>query len=90
MGISENKINNTAVSIFPNPANNVLTVSISDYNITEPVVLKIRDLCGRMVKEEKINAEQQDIDLKEISKSVYIITITRNKELLYKGKVVRE
>jgi hypothetical protein len=90
VGIAESNTNARSVDVFPNPVNNILNITISDFNSTEHAKLIMTDLSGRLIKEQEIIMRQQALDLKELELGVYIITVTRDKELLYKGKIVKE
>ena len=90
VGIIGSTFNNGAINIFPNPVNTILNVAITNYFETEPLLLLITDLSGRKVKEEEINTSQKEIDTKDLSKGLYILTLSKNKDLLYKAKLVKD
>jgi PKD repeat protein len=58
--------NNKAVSIYPNPAAESIVVSA-----TEPVVLKIVDMKGRVVKQTELSGNQK-LSVAELPEGVYV------------------
>lgn len=79
VGINENMENN--FSFYPNPTKNSLTIELnqlsnSDYYIT--------DVIGKVVKEGNISSYKQDIDVSNLFKGVYIITVGEIKKKFIK------
>ena len=73
VGLGENEA--TAFKVYPNPANNVLFVEtvctpslpVETYRITNPI--------GQTVMEGQITSEKQQIDVRNLPKGVYFITV---------------
>lgn len=66
-----------AYTIYPNPANDYLTVSLQ--GITGDVSLRIYDLQGRLVKETYLQNLDSNIDVSDLASGVYIISIDEEK-----------
>ncbi len=61
--------------IFPNPATDVLHVSIFTGNFDAHAVLKLFDGTGRLLLTQSVNAEKNSINLKEYSGGIYFIVL---------------
>lgn len=81
-GIDELSGNN--ISIYPNPAQSFLTL-YSDGN----GFVKITDLAGKTVLEKAVNSTEQFILIEHLSKGVYILQYTNNKNS-FTQKFVKE
>ena len=74
------------VNIFPNPAINFFTLSITGENGTE-VAVDIRDMSGRMIRNNIVksvirnNKSESNINLQDIAPGIYNVTVDM------KGKV---
>lgn len=62
------------VNVFPNPANDKITIAINDYTMEE-VNVKLLDIVGREVRAIKTFNKTIYIDVSEFSKGVYFIQI---------------
>jgi hypothetical protein len=83
-GINEN-ISNQVVNVYPNPANDVLNVLVS-----ENATVQLLDLSGKQVLS-TINAfanQIQVMDVKNLSEGVYIMKISNEKSLSIKKVVL--
>ena len=74
-----------AVSLYPNPANEVLNVAC-DYDIESIAVF---DAVNRLVEERKVNAKTLQLPLANYAQGTYFITITTPKGKLNKKFVVQ-
>jgi hypothetical protein len=74
-GQNENTNTPSVISIFPNPAGEVLYVNAFSRK-QEVTGYCITDLSGRIIKEEKVNQSYFSIDLSGFSSGMYLITIT--------------
>ena len=73
----QNKENTFDISLFPNPANEVLNLTINAKN-SENVDLTIADVTGKIVKTESYNLAKSfndfQVDVKDLSKGMYSIS----------------
>lgn len=60
------------VNIFPNPANDYLTIESLDKGLT---LIEINSINGRKIYSGKMEGGSQQIDLSSFEKGVYFITI---------------
>ena len=87
VGIDELFVNGE-VSIYPNPANNLLNISFTAKNNTE-FDINFSDISGRVIMQNMYQVNQGEnkltMDLNGISQGVYLLTITENNSsLMYK------
>lgn len=78
------------VKLYPNPANNNVYISyVSPENRT--IRLEIRDLLGRIIYTNFIRSGMEhDVPLSSYSSGVYLVTLTRDNELIYKTKLIKQ
>ncbi len=74
-----------AVSLYPNPAKEVLNIA-SDYNVLS---IAVYDLLNRLVEEREVNSKTLQISLANYSSGSYFAKIRTDKGTLTKKFVVR-
>lgn len=67
--------NSLSFSVFPNPANDVLTISLA--NAPAESTVKVVDVLGNVITNEKINGNKK-LDVSDYKNGVYFITIANN------------
>ena len=82
------KDNDISVNIYPNPAENQLTIESANYIIND---IKIIDVSGKVIKhiQNKSQLPQYHIDVNDIKKGIYFISlysIRKNSEKFIKNK----
>ncbi len=81
-----NEVKGTEIKIYPNPLNNSLTIETESGQESQMILM---DISGREVK--KVRLEQKDnIDVSNLTPGIYFITVSKNREVVYKSKVVKE
>ena len=73
-----NKQNESAIKLFPNPANGILTINDVSFN-GNPKLIALTDLTGRKVQEFVLTQSLQNVDLSSIAEGLYHVTIQSNK-----------
>ena len=75
----EESTDNAVFAIYPNPANNVLTVAVRLPQCDSPTSgqnkYRITNLMGQTLLQGSINAEKQQIDVSGLSEGMYFITL---------------
>lgn len=83
LGVNELK-NNNAISVYPNPASDRLTISFK-LNERGNVYIYIKDLSGKTVYEKalgQLSGEQkEELDLPELAKGMYLLQLRAGEEL---------
>lgn len=79
--ISVNDVNKTSISVFPNPATDVLYISGAKH-----VTCNIVAIDGTVVATQNID-QKGSIDLTTLASGMYLYTLTENGKLIQKGQV---
>jgi N-acetylneuraminic acid mutarotase len=79
--------NNPAVSMFPNPANNMINFYLS--STQNSAVAEIYNTSGQLVKNYQLVTGNNVIDLTSFSKGVYIVTVKGNNVLTTEKIIVQ-
>ena len=66
-----------SLKIYPNPTSNILNISINRY---ENVPVKIYDISGRLVKEETLQNDVLQMNMKELNSGIYLLKIQLGKK----------
>ncbi len=85
-GIAITKQANQDFKIFPNPVNNLLSISASDLSQPSLVEVKIYSSQGQLVKSQNMT---QSIDVSELKQGIYILEIDSRTQIIRK-KFVKE
>ena len=72
--------NNTGFMISPNPAKNYFDVNLSAYKNAGSITLRLSDISGKTVLQQKMNAGIQRVHLPSLQKGIYMVTITSGKQ----------
>lgn len=80
------------VRLFPNPANNTLTLQISTHlsPLTSQLSYSIQNSIGQTLLTAPINDTQMTIDVSQLPKGVYIFTIREENNVLQYKKLVKQ
>jgi len=89
-GIQENDSHPFNVTLFPNPVLSELHLECDLALHDENTYACFSDLHGREIRRINLTQEMNTIDFREVSNGMYIFTIIRNRQLVYKTKVVKE
>jgi len=78
---------NENIRIYPNPAKDLLTVSLN-LNRSDQSVLQLMDLQGRRVLEKAIIDGNNQIELQELPNSLYLYHIRLNGKIIKSDKLI--
>ncbi len=84
--VSEQTIENTAFSLYPNPASKIVTLNIDNIN-NEDLTLNIYSDIGALVKTEILSQNQQQINVSDLCNGIYMVAI-KCKEWTEKHKLL--
>lgn len=88
LGIKDSKMN-ISLTVFPNPTTDKLTLKIEDYK-DEKLSYQLYDMQGKLLKDDKINAEQTQIEMKNFAKATYFINVVnQNEEKVETFKIIK-
>lgn len=79
------------VEMFPNPTQSGVTVRYSG-DFSQPVWIELKDLLGKEIFVKFIQQGFQEtfVPMEQLSKGVYLLSLIRGKELIYKNKIVKQ
>jgi len=83
----DNKFESDNIKIYPNPAKNNLHITIDNVKLNN-TELVITDIAGKIVKQLRITNYELQIDIADLEKGTYFITIKAGK--VYRGKFVKQ
>jgi hypothetical protein len=75
------------LSIYPNPTKNIINISNTLNAVVDNVILT--DLNGRVVKSQKINATEGQVNISDLATGIYMMNVTTNQGSVTK-KIVKE
>jgi hypothetical protein len=76
-----NEIDEELISVYPNPASDMISVDVVDYEI-----IRVLNSCGHTIYE---SSKDCDIDLKEYPSGIYFINVVTNEQIITK-KIVKQ
>lgn len=79
------------VATYPNPTSDFLNLTFKDSRfLTEKLHYALTDLNGILIKSSKIKDVQSQIDMKNLSTSVYILSIKAKGKILKSFKIIKK
>ena len=78
------------INVFPNPANDNLTISHNLETKNGIIYLEIMDVMGRVLINKTINNTNNQIDINQLSSGLYFFTVSQNGNVVESGKLVVE
>ncbi len=85
IGIHENKLNAESISIYPNPFQNQLTISLDNNQYSEII---ISDITGKVILNQISSDKIIQLDMSNLSAGQYIVTV-KNENLITTRKIVK-
>ena len=79
---------NLHIQTFPNPTTNFLSLSISNYEITD-LSYQLFDLQGKMVLNETISNDVTQVDMSNLGPSTYILKVEQNHKVVKIFKIIK-
>lgn len=86
--LANEKLNDLTISLFPNPADNYLTVGLS-YSIGD-LTLRMIDLKGRIVLESTISNTDNRIYIGDLEQGIYVVNLTNNQNVNINLKIIKK
>ncbi|MGB0932983.1 MAG: T9SS type A sorting domain-containing protein [Lishizhenia sp.] len=81
--IEEN--NESSVSVFPNPASNLVTISTA---VVGNKTLVVRDLSGKVVANQTFGTNETKLDVSNLNSGIYIYTLTAGEVTIASDKLM--
>lgn len=89
LGLDEAIGINLLMSVYPNPAIDVLTLQVEQYSLDQ-LSYFLFDLSGRLLEEKKVQNNQTNIDLNGLPSSVYLLKIKSKNREIKNFKIVKK
>ena len=67
------EMSETMVQVYPNPATNLLTISVGDATQCEPLSVVVIDVMGQVVLAETVSATEMSLDVSHLPSGIYFI-----------------
>lgn len=80
--------NNSVVSIFPNPTQQFLTISISETKGNTPYFFELYDLQGKAILKKEITNTSTTLNLSQLSKQFYVFKLLKEGKIVSTGKLI--
>ena len=77
-GINELTNINEQINIYPNPANDNLTIDLKGYSIKDKTTIGLYNITGELIKTQFIKSKLTQVNISDLSKGVYIIKVTND------------
>jgi len=74
--------------IYPNPNNGSFTISMEDYN-GDNYNMQVTDVSGKLVYSEELNSSQSNINLNELNKGMYFVSVSDGTNQVVKRIVIQ-
>ncbi len=85
-GIEKNDSNNE-FELFPNPANNLITIESKKNKIQN---IKVMNVTGKIIYQSIVNDSQSVVDLSKEAKGIYFVKIIDNKKNVINKKIIKQ
>jgi blue copper oxidase len=89
VGINELKENNQTVNVFPNPAKDVITISINDFDNSQQVIMKFYDLLGKEIYSSVFANSRFTFNVGGFNKGLYTISISQGSKMVHKKIIIQ-
>ena len=84
-GINQFQVNTNQISIYPNPANEILYIDCKLKNAT----LFITDIIGNKIKQTNVENELTTLDISNLSKGVYFLNVKTTNNVITKKFIIQ-
>ncbi len=74
-------INKSSFILSPNPAKTYFNINLSAWKNAGDIVMKLSDISGKLIIQQKMNAGIQKVNLPALQKGVYIVSVSSGKEI---------
>jgi glucose/arabinose dehydrogenase len=84
VSVGERAESNNRFSVYPNPANDFLTIASNDFN--GEMEAKVFGVAGNLLITETVNQPNQSLSISGLSEGVYVITLSQGGEILFSDR----
>jgi Peptidase family M1 domain/Secretion system C-terminal sorting domain/Peptidase M1 N-terminal domain len=90
VGLNEKKNLNTQLELYPNPATSELTVLLANYKINPAMSIEIVDMQGKLIKRISNLSNENTININDLSKATYVLSIVDKDKHVISKKFIKE
>jgi len=87
--INEANLIELAASVYPNPTSDMLNLSIDQSSFNENLIIRLFDLKGQMLEEQRIQEQNTPIHMAEFSNSAYLLKVYQNNQEIKVFKIIK-
>ncbi len=88
LSIKENELQTQTINCYPNPTSSELHIDIPISN-GKPYLLKIYDICGKLIMEKPLYNTNNTIDISQYSNGIYTYSLQQKQQTIVHGKWVK-
>jgi hypothetical protein len=87
MNAEEENVSGQPVNIFPNPANDVVTIGLENEMI---VSVEILDAAGRLVMSRQVNGMSASLDVRELESGLYVMRVMIKGDQIKVARLIKQ
>ena len=87
-GVNQTTIN-LEIAIFPNPSTSYLQLNVENEAL-ENLSFQLIDLQGKVIENKKVIEMQTIVNMEALPKAIYLLNITKNKQVIKTFKVIKQ
>ncbi|MGZ4062135.1 MAG: T9SS type A sorting domain-containing protein [Bacteroidia bacterium] len=77
--------------VSPNPNNGLISVEITNKDfVVKDEELRIKNVLGEVVKQEKLLSKKQQFDLSELKNGIYFLQVIQDEKVLCVKKIIKQ
>jgi len=78
VGLEESKVQNSTFSIYPNPANNSITINYTG-DLSQKTNIAIYNYLGQEIMQSNLQSKTSTINVSDITNGIYFVRVRTNK-----------
>lgn len=88
IGIQESVKGKSSLKLFPNPAGQQVTLRLENYTMQGSELIEVISTDGKLVFSSSLNSQETKIDCSAFSKGNYVVSISRDKKVIAREKLI--
>lgn len=80
----------TDIRVFPNPATDMIRISLDETLLSQSPVYELFDLSGRLLQQDRLTDASQTVNLSNFVPGLYILKVSDNNQTLKTFKIVKK
>ena len=77
------------IDIYPNPAREVLNITINNFDSKDELLLTIISIDGKQIAEYPLKSQTHTIDISSLASGVYTVKVAQNQQPIFVTKFVK-